>query len=49
MFRSPPQGTTLMTTAILEAGRLSLDAGGRAMRMVYAPGSHSPVGIEPEA
>lgn len=28
-------GTTALTTAILEAGRRSLDAGGRGMEIVY--------------
>ena len=35
--RLPTAGTTLPTTAVLEAGRRSLDQGGRPIQVVYAP------------
>lgn len=42
----PTASSTVGATAILEAGRRSLDAGGQPMRIVYATGSHIPQGIE---
>ena len=42
----PTVGTTFMTTAILEAGRRSLDADGGMMEIVYPDAtSHIPSGI----
>ena len=40
-------GTTALTTAILEAGRLSLDAQGRSFDIEYEGGGHMPTGIKP--
>ena len=40
-------GTTVQGTAILEAGRLSLDADGRPMDIVYGEDGHTPVEIKP--
>lgn len=40
-------GTTVQGTAILEAGRRSLDADGRPMDIVYDEGGHVPIGIKP--
>lgn len=43
----PTIGTTVASTAILEAGRRSLDAGGRPMRLVYSGSEDDvPLGIE---
>jgi len=40
---------TLQGTAVLEAGRRSLDSGGRAVRILYASAdSQTPVGMELE-
>lgn len=39
--------TTMQGTAILEAGRLSLDAGGRPMDILYEDGGIEPTGIAP--
>jgi D-galacturonate reductase len=39
--------TTMQGTAILEAGRLSLDADGRPMDILYEEGSQEPSGIAP--
>lgn len=39
--------TTVQGTAILEAGRLSLDADGRPMDIVYGDDGHTPVEIRP--
>lgn len=39
--------TTMQGTAILEAGRLSLDADGRPMDIIYEYGSSEPSGIAP--
>ncbi|KAL7551187.1 hypothetical protein ACHAWF_014383 [Thalassiosira exigua] len=39
--------TTMMGTAILEAGRKSLDADGRPMDIVYGEDGRTPVGIRP--
>ena len=35
-MRLPTLQATILTTAVLEAGRRSLDAGGRAVELVYA-------------
>lgn len=45
----PTVGTIVGTTAILEAGRLSLDAGGRPFELVYKGKGHYevPVGMRP--
>lgn len=40
-------GTTALTTAILEAGRLSLDAQGRPIEIEYAGDGHLPTGLRP--
>jgi D-galacturonate reductase len=40
-------GTTAMTTAILEAGRRSLDAQGRPFDIVYEGHGHMPTDIRP--
>jgi D-galacturonate reductase len=53
----PTVSTTLMTTAILEAGRLSLDAKGAAVCIKYAAdgdgtnpsAAHTPTAVELEA
>jgi D-galacturonate reductase len=39
--------TTMQGTAILEAGRLSLDADGRPMDILYEEGGTEPTGISP--
>ena len=39
--------TTMQGTAILEAGRMSLDAGGQPMDILYEGDGHEPVGIAP--
>lgn len=44
----PTLATTAGATAILEAGRRSLDAGGQPMALVYADDTaETPIGIEP--
>jgi len=40
-------GTTVQGTAIMEAGRKSLDADGRPMDIVYGDDGHTPVDIKP--
>lgn len=45
----PTIHVTYLTTAILEAGRRSLDAGGRPMAIVYEGDSHVPSDIVPKA
>ena len=40
-------GTTVQGTAILEAGRRSLDADGRPMDILYGEDGHTPTGIQP--
>lgn len=40
-------GTTVQGTAILEAGRRSLDADGRPMDILYGEDGHVPVEIRP--